>query len=93
MASPESFSPPVTSKEVALNPKTISAEELFGCVPSGTRDGTRERRDGLLCAIMRNLGGIPDQAPKWIVLDGDVDTDWIESLNSVMDDNRVRQSE
>jgi len=50
---------------------------------------TREWKDGLLSKIMRDLGEIPDEKPKWIVLDGDLDANWIESMNSVMDDNKM----
>ena len=50
---------------------------------------TREWKDGLLSKVMRELGQVPNDHPKWILLDGDLDANWIESMNSVMDDNRM----
>ena len=50
---------------------------------------TREWKDGLFSTIMRDLSNIAHDGPKWIVLDGDIDPMWIESLNTVMDDNKV----
>eukprot|EP01135_Chromosphaera_perkinsii_P008680 Nk52_evm13s1444 gene=Nk52_evmTU13s1444 len=70
---------------VDLNPKTCSNDELFGYI----NPATREWRDGLFSCIMRDMAMVANDNPKWIVLDGDIDPMWIESLNTVMDDNKV----
>lgn len=44
---------------------------------------------GLFSCIMRELANLTHDGSKWIVLDGDIDPMWIESLNTVMDDNKV----
>ncbi|XP_047669676.1 dynein axonemal heavy chain 11 [Tachysurus fulvidraco] len=44
---------------------------------------------GLFSSTMRELSALSHDGPKWIVLDGDIDPMWIESLNTVMDDNKV----
>lgn len=68
-----------------LNPKAITSNELYGYI----NPSTREWEDGLLSSIMRDLGRVEDTNPKWLMLDGDLDTEWIESMNSVMDDNKI----
>lgn len=45
---------------------------------------------GLFSSTMRELASVGHDGPKWIVLDGDIDPMWIESLNTVMDDNKVK---
>ncbi|XP_034563350.1 dynein heavy chain 9, axonemal [Notolabrus celidotus] len=68
-----------------LNPKAVTNDELFGII----NPSTREWRDGLFSNILRELANVSHNGPKWIVLDGDIDPMWIESLNTVMDDNKV----
>eukprot|EP00741_Cyanophora_paradoxa_P016051 tig00000042_g15496.t1 len=68
-----------------LNPKAVTRHELYGYVSAATR----EWHDGLISQIFRdfaNTSGIPHE---WIVLDGDIDAEWIESMNTVMDDNKM----
>uniref|UniRef100_A0A671Z165 Dynein axonemal heavy chain 11 n=1 Tax=Sparus aurata TaxID=8175 RepID=A0A671Z165_SPAAU len=68
-----------------INPKAVTTDELFGYL----HPATREWKDGLFSSTMRELTSVGHDGPKWIVLDGDIDPMWIESLNTVMDDNKV----
>ncbi|RQM24639.1 hypothetical protein B5M09_005107 [Aphanomyces astaci] len=68
-----------------LNPKSISLNEIYGVYDLSTFEWI----DGILSAIFRTLASDDKPDEKWIMLDGPVDTLWIESMNSVMDDNKV----
>ena len=68
-----------------INPKVVSTNDLYGVVLLATR----EWKDGLMSKTLRDLSQKTDTMPKWIVLDGDLDANWIESMNSVMDDNKI----
>ncbi|PNJ55829.1 DNAH11 isoform 6 [Pongo abelii] len=68
-----------------LNPKAVTTDELFGFI----HHATREWKDGLFSSILREQANLKHDGPKWIVLDGDIDPMWIESLNTVMDDNKT----
>lgn len=67
-----------------LDPKAVSTDELYGCI----HPTTREWKDGLFSSLLRDMVSA-NADHKWLVLDGDIDPNWIESLNTVMDDNKV----
>eukprot|EP00736_Rhodelphis_marinus_P005351 Rmarinus@m.11280 len=68
-----------------MEPKAVKPEQLYGYV----HPITREWQDGLFSRTMREYAQMSGKEDKWIVLDGDIDPSWIESLNSVMDDNKI----
>ncbi|XP_005875475.1 PREDICTED: dynein heavy chain 9, axonemal [Myotis brandtii] len=78
-----------------LNPKAVTNDELFGIIHPATREWKDGKVNylwflsGLFSSIMRELANVAHDGPKWILLDGDIDPMWIESLNTVMDDNKV----
>lgn len=71
-----------------IEPKVMSKEALYGSLDATTREWT----DGLFTTTLRkivdNLRG-EDTKRHWIVFDGDVDPEWVENLNSVLDDNKL----
>ena len=71
-----------------INPKVMSKESLYGSLDSTTREWTDGLFTGVLRKIVDNLRG---EATKrhWVVFDGDVDPEWVENLNSVLDDNKL----
>lgn len=76
----------VKTTYVDIDPKVIDTKDLYGY----TNMKTKEWKNGLLSYYMQQFSEeMIDGNPKWIVLDGDLDANWIESMNSVMDDNKL----
>ena len=69
----------------AFNPKAIPREKLLGSLDPNTR----EWRDGVLTKVARIAASQSASTRTWIICDGDIDPEWIENLNSVLDDNKV----
>ncbi|XP_078314970.1 cytoplasmic dynein 1 heavy chain 1-like isoform X1 [Crassostrea virginica] len=71
-----------------IDPKSISKESLYGTLDPNTREWT----DGLFTHVLRKIidnvrGEL--QKRQWIIFDGDVDPEWVENLNSVLDENKL----
>ncbi|KPI86557.1 putative dynein heavy chain [Leptomonas seymouri] len=74
-------------EEYVINPKSILLHELYGQLDVNTN----EWKDGVLAAIAKDCVRAAETSAnhRWMVFDGPVDTLWIESLNSVLDDSKL----
>jgi dynein heavy chain 2 len=68
-----------------MNPKSMHRDRLLGFMDLDTREWT----DGVLTDAARKVVKESPDVQCWIICDGDVDPEWIESLNSVLDDNHL----
>ena len=75
---------PPASSPSPLSPSHSPLTQLLGHIDVDTREWT----DGVLTYSARQVVKELPGVQSWIVCDGDIDPEWIESLNSVLDDNR-----
>ena len=68
-----------------INSKSINLAELYGEYDLATFEWC----DGILSRLFKTCAENNKPDEKWIVFDGPIDAMWIESMNSVMDDNKL----
>ncbi len=78
----------IKGESYVIDPKAINKDELYGRLDNTTMEWTDGVFTGVLRKITENVRG--ESAKRhWIVFDGDVDPEWAENLNSVLDDNKL----
>jgi len=67
----------------SMNPKSVSISRLYG-----DYEKVGDWVDGILGLTVREAASDKSGDTHWVMLDGPVDTLWIENLNTVLDDNK-----
>lgn len=74
-----------TIRTYIISPKSMERSQLLGYLDTNTR----QWYDGVLTQTAIAVNSEPPEVTSWIICDGDVDPEWIEALNSVLDDNKL----
>jgi len=78
----------IKGESYIVDPKAITKDDLYGRLDSTTAEWT----DGVFTLILRRIiDNVRGESSRrhWIIFDGDVDPEWAENLNSVLDDNKL----
>ena len=75
----------ITVFSYSIIPKAVHRSFLFGSMDQTTREWT----DGIVPYFSRKIVNEPMDLKYWLIFDDDIDPEWIESLNSVLDDNKL----
>ena len=78
----------IKGESYIIDPKAVNKENLYGKLDQTTLDWTDGVFTGTLRKILDNQRGESGKR-HWIIFDGDVDPEWAENLNSVLDDNKL----
>lgn len=78
----------IKGESYVIDPKAITKDDLYGRLDSTTAEWT----DGVFTQALRKvIDNHRGESSKrhWLIFDGDVDPEWAENLNSVLDDNKL----